>query len=153
MMLGVLCFSVLVQSCTTITVTTTKSVPIERVVKVKGAEKHALYVKANNWMVDVFKNAKSVVQFADKESGTISGKYLLGTVFTANQYGPAVHAYASIRIQVKDGAARLVVTPEPFSYIEGNMYSLYSEQDANRDADALLVSFESAMKMEDNSDW
>jgi len=148
--LSMLCFVVLMQGCTAIT---TKGDPIERVVKIEKMEKHTLYVKANNWMVDTFNDAKSVVQFTDKESGTISGRYLLGTISAASQYGPARYAYASIKIKVKDNASKIVVTPESFTYMKGNMYSLYSEQEVKRDVDALLASFESSMKEKDDSDW
>lgn len=47
-----------------------------------NAEQNTLYVRANNWMVDQFQNADSVVQFADKESGTVSGRYMLGVIAT-----------------------------------------------------------------------
>jgi len=42
-------------------------------VNIQGT-KNELYVKANLWMVDQFSNAKSVIQFSDKEAGVfISG--------------------------------------------------------------------------------
>ncbi|WP_236984860.1 DUF4468 domain-containing protein [Marinagarivorans cellulosilyticus] len=132
---------------------TTESVPSERVVEVDGAEKDTLYVRANNWMVDAFNNADSVVQFTDKESGTISGRYLLGTVSNASEYGPARRAYATIKVRVKDGASKITVTPESFTYAKGNIYTLYTEEDAKRDVDALLFSFETAMKKSEDDEW
>ncbi|WP_107822016.1 DUF4468 domain-containing protein [Mangrovibacterium marinum] len=54
-------------------VTVSKS---EQVIEVPGT-KDELYVKANEWMVRSFNNAKSVIQFQDKEAGKIMGKYLL----------------------------------------------------------------------------
>lgn len=74
------------QSCAVIT---TESKPVTKVVNVEDATKTELYVRANNWMVSAFNNAESVIQFTDKETGTITGKYLLGTITQANQYGPA----------------------------------------------------------------
>ena len=35
------------------------------------------YVLANEWMVETFNNAESVIQFTDKESGTVRGNILL----------------------------------------------------------------------------
>ena len=138
-----------VQGCATIT---TESVPVESVVNVSDAEKNTLYVRAINWMVDAFNNAESVIQFTDKDSGTISGRYLLGTVFNAGD-GPARRAYATIKVRVKDGAAKITVTPESFSYAKGNIYTLYTEEDAERDVDKLVDSFEAAMKRAEDNDW
>ncbi len=148
--LWLISFIVIIQGCATIT---TESVPAERVVNIPDAEKSALYVRANNWMVDTFNNAESVVQFSDKESGTISGRYLLGTIVNANEYGPARRAYATIKLRVKDGASKITVTPESFSYAQGNIYTLYTQEDAKRDINQLLSSFETAMKRKEDNDW
>jgi hypothetical protein len=140
----------LAQGCASVT---TQSSTIDKVVTIDGTKKNALYVKANNWMVQSFNSAKSVVQFTDKESGTISGRYLLGTVSAASEYGPARHVYAGIKIQVKDGASKITINPESFVYSKGNPYTLYTEENVERDVNALLVSFEKAMKNTDDSDW
>jgi hypothetical protein len=103
-------------------------------------------------MVEAFNNAESVIQFTDKESGTISGRYLLGTVFNAGN-GPARRAYATIKVRVKDDAAKISVTPESFSYAKGNIYTLYTEEDAKRDIGELINSFEIAMKRTEDNDW
>jgi len=138
------------QACAMIT---TKSVPMVRVVNVENTSKKELYVRANNWMVDTFNSAKSVVQFTDKESGTISGRYLLGTIVRANEYGPTRNAYASIKIRVKDGAAKITIKPESFTYAEGNIYTLYTKKDVKRDVAALMVSFSTAMKKVEDTNW
>ncbi|MCP4802902.1 MAG: DUF4468 domain-containing protein [Bacteroidetes bacterium] len=149
-MLSVLCFAMLAQGCAMIT---TKSIPVEKIVKIENTKKNTLYVRANNWMVESFNNAKSVIQFTDKESGTISGRYLLGTVTNANEYGPARYAYANIKIQVKDNASKITIKPESFTYAKGNMYTLYTEKEAQRDINSLLASFEDSMQKVENSDW
>lgn len=138
------------QSCAVIT---TEGQPVSRVIQVENAKKNELYVKANNWMVSAFNDAESVVQFTDKESGTITGKYLLGTVTAANQYGPANRAFAIIKIQVKDGSTKITVTPESFKYAKGNIYTLYTEEDAKSDVNNLIASYEEAIKKEEDNDW
>lgn len=138
------------QSCAIIK---TESQPVTKVVQIENAEKNKLYVKANNWMVSAFNNAESVIQFTDKESGTITGKYLLGTVTAANQYRAANRVFAIINIQVKDGATKITVTPESFQYAKGNPYTLYTEEKANADINALIASFETAMMKETTDDW
>ncbi|MCB0751130.1 MAG: DUF4468 domain-containing protein [Ignavibacteriae bacterium] len=138
------------QSCAVIT---TESKPVTKVVNVEDATKTELYVRANNWMVSAFNNAESVIQFTDKETGTITGKYLLGTITQANQYGPANRAFAIIQIQVKDGASKITITPDSFKYAKGNPYTLYTGEKAEEDINALMVSFEQAIKQKEDNDW
>lgn len=140
----------ILQSCA---VVTTESNPVSKVVNVDGETKNELYVRANNWMVGMFKNAESVIQFTDKESGTITGKYLLGTITAASKYGPAQYAYAIINIQVKDGASKITITPQSFRYAQGNMFTLYNEEKAAADVQALIQEFEIAIKKKENNNW
>tara|TARA_R110002111_G_C5848927_1_gene359559 strand:+ start:127 stop:594 length:468 start_codon:yes stop_codon:yes gene_type:complete len=138
------------QSCAVIT---TESKPVTKVVNVEGATQNELYVRANNWMVSAFNNAESVIQFTDKETGTITGKYLLGTISQASQYGPANRAFAIIQIQVKDGASKITITPDSFKYAKGNPYTLYTGEKAEEDINALMVSFEQSIKQKEDKDW
>ncbi len=139
-----------IQGCAVIT---TESKPVSKVVNVEDATQNDLYVRANNWMVSAFNNADSVIQFTDKESGTITGKYLLGTISQANQYGPANRAFAIIQIQVKDGASKITITPDSFKYAKGNPYTLYTGEKAQEDINALLISFEQSIKQKEDKDW
>lgn len=138
------------QNCTVIT---TESKPVTKVVYVEDATQNELYVRANNWMVVAFNNAESVIQFTDKETGTITGKYLLGTITQASQYGPANRAYAIIQIQVKDGASKITVTPDSFKYAKGNPYTLYTGEKAQEDINALIISFEQSIMQKEDQDW
>lgn len=104
-------------------------------------------------MVTAFNNADSVIQFTDKETGTITGKYLLGTISQANQYGPANRAFAIIQIQVKDGASKITITPDSFRYAKGNPYTLYTGENVEEDINALILSFEMAIKQKEDDDW
>lgn len=143
------CATLFVHGCAIIT---TKSVPVDRVVNLDNTSKDVLFFRANNWMVDALNNAESDIQFTDKDSGSISGRYLLGTVAYGHQYGPAVRAYATIKIRVKDGSTKITITPESFTYAKDSMFTLYTQEDATRDISALIDSFEKAMKKpEDNN--
>jgi len=146
--LTLLIFSV--QSCAVIT---TESKPVTKVVNIEGATQNDLYVRANNWMVGAFNNAESVIQFTDKETGTITGKYLLATISQASQYGPANRAFAIIQIQVKDGASKITITPDSFKYAKGHPYTLYSGEKAEEDINALMISFEQSIKQKEDKDW
>ena len=138
------------QSCAVIT---TESKPITKVVNIEDATKNELYVRANNWMVSAFKNAESVIQFTDKETGTVTGKYLLGTITQANKYGSANRAFAMIQIKVKDSASKITITPDSFRYAKGNIYTLYNGEKATEDINALMISFEQAIKQKEDNDW
>lgn len=147
---GLVFVILILQNCTVIT---TESKPYSKVVNVENATKNELYVRANNWMISAFNNAESVIQFSDKESGTITGRYLLGTVTEADQYGPAERAFATIQIKVKDGASKITITPDSFKYRKGNIYTLYTEEKAKDDINALLTSFEQKIKLKEDNDW
>ena len=138
------------QSCAVIT---TESKPVTKVVNVENTTQNELYVRANNWMVSAFNNAESVIQFSDKESGTITGRYLLGTITNANEYGPARRAYATIKIQVKDNASKITITPESFKYAKGNPYTLYTKEKADADINDLILSFEQNIILKEDTDW
>lgn len=142
---------VLMQSCGSLA--TSNITPVTKVVPVEDVSKNELYVRANNWMVSAFKDAESVIQFTDKESGQITGKYYLSPVSAPSQYGQGQDAYAIINIQVKDGASKITVTPEEFQYMKGNMYTLYNEENAKARIESLLASFESDIVKADNTDW
>jgi len=131
---------------------TVPSTTVTKVISLKEKQKE-LYVKANNWMAETFKNSKSVIQFRDKESGTITGRYLLGTVMIASQQLPAQYVYAIIKIQVKDGASKITLKPESFRYAEGNPSTLYTEENANTDIKELISSFQIYMQNQVDNKW
>ncbi len=123
----------------------------ERTVTLEGSQ-NEIYVKANSWMVENFKNAKSVIQFTDKESGTIIGKYYLSPISPGSEYYGATAAYAIIKVLVKDNASKIIITPDRVTYMEGNLYNQYKEEVAQAQIDALLLSFEDYMSSS-QSDW
>jgi len=65
-------------SCASTTPTQTVSEPVTfvEVVDVNGMMRDGIYVRANMWFVDAFRQANSVIQFSDRESGVIMGKYI-----------------------------------------------------------------------------
>lgn len=56
-------------------VTTTEGAPFIDIVDVPGKSASELYIEINKWAVEVFQKANSVIEFSDKESATVSGKY------------------------------------------------------------------------------
>tara|TARA_R110002111_G_scaffold74950_4_gene119052 strand:+ start:912 stop:1400 length:489 start_codon:yes stop_codon:yes gene_type:complete len=74
---------------------------------------NANFVLANEWIVEAFNDAKSVIQFTDKESGIIKGKYLLkdGNISTS-PYGASTEPfYAIITLRVRDQKCRIEIDP------------------------------------------
>lgn len=70
------------------------------------------YVKANEWMVNTFNDAESVIQFSDKEAGVVKGKYVMQAGQMATKYTPQVSPYyAMITLRVKEKGARIEVVP------------------------------------------
>lgn len=65
----------LLTGCSPLKVVT--DIKYEKPIEMPGKSKSKLYGMSNEWMVQHFTNAKSVIQFSNLETGTISGKYLM----------------------------------------------------------------------------
>jgi Domain of unknown function (DUF4468) with TBP-like fold len=101
----VIYFSILfliIASCST-----TQKIPLEdsyeKIIEVPNLSKDQLYIRANAWFVEAFKSAESVIQFQDKEAGSIMGKYVFKSSYTSNKY----HYRNIISIDVRDNKARI----------------------------------------------
>lgn len=113
--------------------------------------KEQLYVKANEWMVAKFNDAESVIQFSDKEEGTIIGKYLLGgSVVAATQYTAAadLRVYAIIDVRVKENKARISIDPQEWKSYNESTYPRYAftPQKATEESDKLIQDFYTHMR-------
>ncbi|HET8886793.1 MAG TPA: DUF4468 domain-containing protein [Salinimicrobium sp.] len=134
-------------------------VTIDPIVESFEAEgtKDELYVAANNWMVENFNSAKSVIQFSDKEAGIVTGKYLLKETYTYSGYtATAVGIFAIIKIQVKDGAARVTVTPDNFNSVSSSLVKeeyQYTKEKAVAQIQSLIDSLKNYMKNDNSNDW
>jgi hypothetical protein len=105
--------------------------------------KDELFLKANEWMVSIFNDAKSVIQHSDKEEGVIIGKYLMVSADeNSGLYNKTVKAdvFAVIDIRVREGRCRLAVQPLDYYYWEGFGIS-YSKERAADEIAMLTNSF------------
>jgi hypothetical protein len=100
----------LLPSCYTLRQMPVAFEPVVKTNDVNGT-KDELYLKSNRWMVSIFKDARSIIQYSDKAEGTIIGRYLLKD-FPADPFHIEKFIYATIEITVKDGKSRIVITPE-----------------------------------------
>ena len=123
------------------------------VVNATGKTKDELYIRANTWMVEVFNNAKSVIQFSDKESGIVAGKYLMNVIITSTTTRNEV--YSIIKIQVKDEGAKITITPETYQN-NANVFAggvSYPLEKLNADIEALMNNFSENIVETENTNW
>lgn len=98
-------------SCVSVKTLTYDGEPITKTIEI-NSDKKTNYIKANEWMVETFGDAESVIQFVDKEAGIIKGKYMMYQGQKGSQYSPSSQSYfAMITLRVKDKAAKIEIEP------------------------------------------
>jgi archaellum component FlaF (FlaF/FlaG flagellin family) len=107
-------FGVLGISCATTGEKITEPLRYSEVVEIADVSDSELYTKVNMWFVDVFNNAGSVIQFSDKESGVIKGKYI-GDNIVEGVY--ICKLTTTITVEIKDGKYRISFTDPMYQYI------------------------------------
>lgn len=114
---------VLLTSCTTMG--SEKASPdllsMSVVIEVPGSSQDDLFVKANSWMVDTFKSAKSVIQYADKEAGIVKGKYVQKLPY--GLLGDYMDVTSTVTVEIKEGKARVSFADASYSQTV-TMYSM-----------------------------
>ncbi|WP_289024337.1 DUF4468 domain-containing protein [uncultured Salegentibacter sp.] len=146
---------VLFYSCGSLTPVLVNPDPISKTFGIRG-DKNELYVKANNWMVENFNSAKSVIQFSDKEEGIVTGKYLLGSVHPDATGSPVKDVFAVIRLQVKDEATKITITPEDYQYVTSigvTESQKLTQGKLDTQINQLIVSYEDYMKNSTSTDF
>ena len=118
--------------------------------------KNSNFIKANEWMVQSFNDAKSVIQFKDKEAGIVKGKYLMkeGAVSTSAYSQSLPPFYSIITIRVKDSVSRIEIDAP------SGMYSLktmgveygFTKESFLTKANILIDEFEVYMKKKSTND-
>ncbi|MEP5935358.1 MAG: hypothetical protein ABJ218_09580 [Winogradskyella arenosi] len=98
-------------SCVSVKTETYEGEPMISILELETS-KDSNYIKANEWMVETFGNAESVIQFTDKDAGIVKGKYMMYSGQIGTQYSPAVKSYfVMITLIVKDQVAKIEVDP------------------------------------------
>lgn len=120
--------------------------------------KNSNYIKANEWMVNTFSDAESVIQFTDKEAGIVKGKYLI--LASTEKIGDWIVTrpsfYAIITLRVKDGACRIEIdSPSGLYTHKGGDNELgFTPEMFNKKASDLISNFRNYMIGESaNDDW
>jgi len=109
--------------------------------------KSELYVKANNWMVNAFNDAESVIQFSDKDSGTLTGKYLVTGGLTYLSGIPMdSRVFAIIKMKLKDNRANISIEMP-----NGSRATNPQIIDIKKKVSLLIIDFEESLRT--NKDW
>lgn len=116
----------------------------ENPIEMPGKSKSELFGMSNEWMVEQFVDAKSVIQFSNLETGTISGKYLM-YYSPPGQYSTEINFYAIITIRVKDNRAQISIDPQG-SLPRWLGMEMYSMKQMENEADRLILSYEDYLK-------
>ena len=146
----------IIMSCGTMTrVALPTPEPAIKNVKTK-TNKNSNFIKANEWMVQSFNDAKSAIQFKDKAAGIVKGKYLMkeGFVSTSACAQSIPPFYSIITIRVKDNDSRIEIDAP------SGMYSLkirdveygFTKESFLAKANILIDEFEGYMKKKSTND-
>lgn len=148
----ILIITVAISSCVTSNVVSTPA-PMSSDVATNDTQ-DINYIKANEWMIENFNNAESVIQFSDKDAGLIKGKYLMKEGFyqPRTQYTREVKTddiFAIITIRVKDNKSRIEIalTADKYVMIEsGGKAITPSPQELAARGNNLMQEFATHMK-------
>jgi hypothetical protein len=149
-------FSVLITSCVPQAITVKD---FEKIIDMNNS-KDELYIKTNEWFVETFNSAESVIEFQDKEAGKIIGKYVLNDI-TQGLY--IYNIKQTISIDIKEGKVRIVIK-DPYekatgSVLGGEPYNHnYSPLSSQKRLSILRLEWDELSKslekrLNENSDW
>ena len=138
---------------------------VQKVIDVPNNSKSELFIKANNWAVAAFNNAESVIEFSDKESGSITGKYIAKYRSVSIPLGGwSVGPITLMKIEIKDNKARISLNLTGIDYYNGygvisngtmgvKLYFQKAEVDMLKAKwDEMIASLETALNA-NNADW
>ncbi len=103
------CMAGTMTSCGSIKFETTGDGWIEKDGITNSLSKKDNYILSNEWMVEAFNNAESVIQFSDKEAGIVKGKYHLYSGEGSTGYYRSESVSAIITLRVKDDGVRIEI--------------------------------------------
>lgn len=89
-------------------INTDGNIVFQEIIDALGVSKEQIYVRAQNYIATQYNDANSVIQYEDKDQGTIIGKGLYPRVHL--MLGSDFDAYHIIRVDVKEERARVTIT-------------------------------------------
>ncbi len=82
------------------------------------------YILSNEWMVESFNNAKSVIQFSDKEAGIVKGKYNLYSGYDNIGY-KVDEVSAIITLRAKDSVVKIEIDGRNAEFVRIEATGIY----------------------------
>lgn len=118
----------------------------ETLIEMPGKRKTELYGMSNEWMVSQFVDPRSIIQFSNLETGTISGKY---TMFyqAPTDFAVEIVFYSIITIRIKDYKVQISIDPQgslPRTMVGVQLYSI---KQMEAESKRLISSYENFMKV------
>ena len=127
-LLVIFVFVILLASCATSGEKLTERLTYAEIIEISGTAQVDLYTKANMWFVDVFRNAESVIQFSDRDSGVIMGKYI-NRGLTSGIY--FFEITTTITVEIRDERCRISFTDPIYQYIGDALNGTYARPGAS----------------------
>jgi hypothetical protein len=122
----------------------------QETVEVLGKSQDEIFVEVNKWFVQTFNNADSVIQYTDKEAGTLSGRYMekanLLDAGTAMYGAYDRYLRSIITVEVKDGRYRITLNQPSYveySYRQGKGFSPRSGPVTITEVDGAFLEYKS----------
>ena len=100
----------------------------QRVFEFPDLAKDEIFSKTRMWMVKIFNDSESVIEYSDKEEGKIMGKYSQSDV-TVNGMNATYKVKYTLTIEIKQNKARLTIE-DPFMISYVSPY-LQGQQEVN----------------------
>ena len=137
-----------------------KPVTLEEIVVVPNKNKIEIYAKARQWFTNYFISGESVIDYEDKESGTIIGKGIADNG-SVNIVALSRLNY-KVKVDTKDNKARIVVSlinydikvgDDPYKK-NSNMVTAKNQETAKATMEKTLSDLkEYLLSEEDSTDW
>ncbi|MCF7833363.1 MAG: DUF4468 domain-containing protein [Candidatus Marinimicrobia bacterium] len=128
----------------------------EKIIEIPNTTQDNLYIIANEWFVETFYDAESVIQFQDKGGGIIKGKYryLIPKSYHdifGNYFEVGVVTYSIITVVVKDNKAKINIDKMLNNQLVEMKYDEEVMKNANLVWNKLTESLEN--KLSENTSW
>ncbi|MDR2584809.1 MAG: DUF4468 domain-containing protein [Prevotellaceae bacterium] len=125
----------------------TASLKAEKVIEMPGVSKDDLFIRANEWATKQFRFPESVIEYSDKDAGTIMGKYTTDY----SMKGHATRTLQTMIIEIKDEKVRITIEDPWYRYIANPSYRKQVLADraltlVKKRWDETIISFEETLK-------
>lgn len=98
---------IVLSGCATAMPVTTEPLSVQKVIDLPGLSKIQIYEKSKMWMAVTFKSSKAVIEYDNKEEGTIIGNGMIQRPQSAVNIMGTGNVLFTLREDMKDEKARL----------------------------------------------